>query len=88
MKFVKVGSIIGFVVGALPLLAFAFFSPGVDSEGLLDYVALTFGLVTLFGLIASALHQKWMWGFVVLQVVLIGLVFYETFSDAALYVGT
>jgi apolipoprotein N-acyltransferase len=88
MKFVKVGSIIGFVVGALPLLASAFFSPGVDSEGLLGYVALTFGLVTLFGLIASALHQKWMWGLVVLQVVLIGLVFYETFSDAALYVGT
>jgi len=52
------------------------------------YAALIFGLATLVGLAVSALRRKWVWGLVVAQAVRIGLVLFETFSQAALYIGT
>lgn len=88
MKTVTMASITAFVIGLVPLLAFAFFSPGIRSEGFWGYAALIFGLATLFGLTASALRRRWVWGLVVLQVILIGLVLYESISDAAMYIGT
>jgi len=83
-----IASVVAFIIGSFPLLAFAFLSPGISSEGLRGYAALIFGLATLVGLAVSALRRKWVWGLVVAQAVLIGLVLYETFSQAALYIGT
>jgi hypothetical protein len=81
-------SLTGFVLGAAPLLAFAFLSPGLRSEGIWGYAFFTLGLFTFAGLAVSALHRRWLWAFVTAQGILLGLVLYETFSDAALYVGT
>lgn len=77
-----------FVLGALPLAALAFFSPGLGAEGVWGYAFFGFGVLTLAGLIASAPHRRWLWALVAAQGILLGLVLYETFSDAALYVGT
>ena len=83
-----IASVAAFVIGTFPLLAFTFLSPGISSEGLRGYAALIFGLATLVGLTVSALRRTWVWGLVFAQAVLIGLVLYETFSQAALYIGT
>ena len=83
-----IASVAAFVIGSFPLLAFAFLSPGISSEGLRGYAALMFGLATLVGLTVSALRRTWVWGLVVAQAVLIGLVLFETISQAALYIGT
>jgi hypothetical protein len=88
MNRATIASVAAFVVGIVPLLAFTFFSPGISSEGLPGYAALIFGMATLVGLMISALRRKWVWGLVVLQAILIGLVLYEAFSQAALYIGT
>jgi hypothetical protein len=80
-------SLAGFVLGAVPLLAFAFFSPGLASEGIWGYAFFGLGLLTFAGLIVSALQRRWLWALVSVQGILLGLVLYEAFS-AALYVGT
>jgi len=81
-------SVTGFVLGAVPLLAFAFFSPGLGTEGIWGYAFFTLGLLTLAGLTISARYRRWLWALVTVQGILLGLVLYETFADAALYVGT
>ena len=81
-------SLAGFVLGAVPLLGLAFLSPGVRTEGAWGYAALAFGLLTLAGLVVSALSRPWFWVLATLQAILLGLVLYEAFSDASLYVGT
>ena len=81
-------SLAGFVLGAAPLLALALFSPGLRAEGIWGYACFALGLLTFAGLVVSALHRRWLWALVAVQGLLLGLVLYETFSDAALYVGT
>ena len=81
-------SVTGFALGVVPLLAFALFSPGLRAEGIWGYAFFTLGVLTFAGLIASAFRRRWLWALVAIQAILIGLVLYETFSDAALYVGT
>jgi hypothetical protein len=87
-KMIRVLSITGFVLGVAPLLAFSFFSPGLGTEGIWGYAFFTFGLLTFAGLITSAPRCRWLWALVIVQGILLGLVLYETLSDAALYVGT
>jgi hypothetical protein len=81
-------SLAGFVLGAVPLLGLAFLSPGLGTEGAWGYIALAFGLLTLAGLVVSALNNRWFWVLATLQATLLGLVLYEALSDASLYVGT
>jgi hypothetical protein len=81
-------SLTSFLLGAAPLLAFAFLSPGLRTEGVWGYAVFTFGLFTFAGLVISALYRRWLWALVTAQGILLGLVLYETFSDSALYVGT
>jgi hypothetical protein len=81
-------SIAGFVLGAIPLLALAFFSPGLRAEGMWGYALFAVGLLTLAGLVISAPRHRWLWAPVAVQGILLGLVLYETLSDAALYIGT
>jgi len=81
-------SITGFVLGAVPLLALAFFSPGLRTEGMWGYALFVLGLLTLAGLVISAPRRRWLWALVAVQGILLGLVLYETLSDAALYIGT
>jgi hypothetical protein len=83
-----IASITGFVLGAIPLLAFAFFSPGIDSESPWGYATLALAIAVLIGLTTSALRRKWVWGLVAVQILLLGLVLYEAFSNSALYFGT
>jgi hypothetical protein len=79
---------LAFAIGALPLLGVAFFSPGLRQERALGLVIFGFGLVTLVLLIMSP-HRRWGDKIViVLQVVLLVLVVYETLSGARLYLGT
>ena len=88
MNGLTISSIVAFILGVLPLLALAFFSPGITSEGYWAYAVLILAVVTLLGLVISAMRQKWIWILALLQLTLITLVLYETFSDAALYTGT
>ena len=88
MTILNVASIVAFPLGALPLLALTFLSPGLNSEGFWGYLAIAFGVATLIGLVFSARRRRFIWILVFLQAILIGFVLYETFSDAALYVGT
>lgn len=85
---IHVLSVTGFALGTVPLLAFAFFSPGLEAEGVWGYAFFTLGLLVFAGLIASAFRRRWLWALVAAQGILLGLVLYETFSDAVLYVGT
>jgi hypothetical protein len=78
----------GLIVGTVPLLALAFFSPGLRTEGIWGYAFFALGLLTFAGLVVSALRRRWLWVLVAVQGILLGLVLYETFSDAALYIGT
>jgi hypothetical protein len=77
-----------FALGALPILAFTFFSPGIQSEGPWGYVVAVFGVATLVCLSFAAARVRWVTAVAVVQAVLIALLLYEAFSDAALYVGT
>jgi hypothetical protein len=77
-----------FAVGALPILAFTFFSPGIRSEGPWGYFVAVFGAATLVCLSFAAVRIRWVRAIAVVQAVLIALLLYEAFSDAALYVGT
>ncbi|HTT07929.1 MAG TPA: hypothetical protein VMH34_03980 [Gammaproteobacteria bacterium] len=88
MDGLAISSMAAFVLGAIPLLALAFFSPGMNHEGYWAYAMFIIGATTLLGLVISARRRKWMWGLVLLQLTLLTLVLYETFSDAALYSGT
>jgi len=81
-------SLTAFVLGAVPLLAFSFFSPGLGSEGIWGYAFFAFGLLTLAGLTISALRRRRLWILVAVQGILLSLVLYEALSGAALYVGT
>jgi hypothetical protein len=81
-------SLTGFALGAVPLLALAFFSPGLRTEGIWGYALFVLGLLTFVGLIVSAPKHRWLCALATVQGILLGLALYETFSDAALYVGT
>jgi hypothetical protein len=85
---IQVLSLGGFVLGAAPLLAFAFFSPGLGTEGIWGYAFFALGLFTFAGLLVSALQRRWLWALVAVQGILLGLVLYEALSDAGLYIGT
>ena len=47
-----------FVVGIVPLLGLALFSPGISSNGVLGYSIFAFGLITLGLLIAAARYNR------------------------------
>jgi hypothetical protein len=79
---------LSFTIGTVPLLGVAFFSPGLRPEHALGLLIFGFGLLTLVLLIMSP-HRRWGDKIIlVLQVVLLALVVYETLSGARLYVGT
>jgi hypothetical protein len=71
-----------------PMLALTFFSPGLTSEGKLGVVIMVFGAVTLAFRVGVSLSNRKMIFLVVLQLILIGLVLFETFFDSVLYIGT
>ena len=77
-----------FVIGALPLLVLAFFSPGLVRTDLVSWMILLFGLVTGFLVVRLALREPWAWAVVVVQAALLGLVAYATLSGGRLYMGT
>ena len=77
-----------FAIGCAPLLAFAFFSPGLRSEGFVGLGVFAFGVLTLVALIAAARLRRSFWVLVGFQVVILALALIETFSDAVLYLGT
>ena len=72
----------------LPLLALTFFSPGLRAERVAGGAVFAFGLATLIPLFVSAREHKRDLFLVVVQVLLLALVIYETLSDARLYIGT
>ncbi|MFI5107301.1 MAG: hypothetical protein ACHP78_00480 [Terriglobales bacterium] len=80
--------VIFFLLGAVPLLALTFFSPGLGSEGYAGALILLFGIITLGLLFKAAQQYKWIWILVGIRCVLIGLVLYETLSGGRLYMGT
>jgi hypothetical protein len=88
MNFIAGFAVIGFLVGAIPLLAFTFFSPGLQSESPSGILAFIFGVVTYALLVVAARKRKALWGLVIIQTLLLAGVLIETFSDSALYVGT
>jgi hypothetical protein len=77
-----------FVIGFVPHLAIAFFSPGLGSNGTWDIFLGVISVSTIAILVLASLREKFIWGFVILQLLLIGPVLFQTFSDAKLYVGT
>lgn len=50
-----------FVLGTVPLLALAFFSPGLGAEGMLGKGVFLFGALALLGLIVAARYCRWLW---------------------------
>lgn len=78
---------VAFAVGTLPLLGLAFRSPGLQPEHTLGFVIFGFGLLTLLLLIMSP-HRRWSDKVLIaLQLVLLGLVVYETLSGSRFYGG-
>jgi hypothetical protein len=77
-----------FLLGGFPLLGLAFFSPGLGSEGAFGDLVFGYGLATLALLGLGARHRKWVLVLALFQIILLGLVLFETFSDSALYIGT
>jgi len=77
-----------FLLGGFPLLALAFFSPGLGAEGAFGVLVFGYGVATLALLLMAARLRRWVGVLVLLQVALLGLVLYETLSDSALYMGT
>lgn len=77
-----------FVVGFLPHLVFAFFSPGLGSNGFWDVALCFWSIFTLMALFLGSLKRRSLWFFTVAQIILMGLVLFQTFSDATLYMGT
>ena len=84
----RVTSIVLFFTGLLPLLAFTFFSPGLGSNGAWDIVVSAFSIITVVSLLLAARQRKRLLILVVLQIMLVGLLFYTTLFDGALYIGT
>jgi len=78
----------GSLLGALPLLAFAFFSPGLQSESPWGYITFIFGVITLVLLIFVARGKPIIWVLVVFQTLLLAAVLVESVSDSRLYIGT
>ena len=81
-------AVVLFSVGTLPLLFIAFLSSGLGSNGAWDLLLSAYSVLTLVCLIWAARKRKPLWALVGLQVLLMALVLYETFSDASLYMGT
>ena len=81
-------SILCFVLGVVPLLALAFFSPGIRSEGPTGVLIAVFGVITLLVLTQAARRNKPLWMLVVFQALLLAAVLFQTLSDARLYIGT
>lgn len=81
-------AIAGFLIGALPLLALTFFSPGLDSETKWGGLIFIFGIVTNVLLLLAAMKSRSLWLLVIIQTLLLAGVLIETFSDAILYIGT
>ena len=77
-----------FLISVIPLLAFAFFSSGLQSEGPWGYLTLAFGTITFLLLIVAARASRLIWILVVVQALLLAAVLIETFSDSRLYIGT
>ena len=77
-----------FLLGILPHLALAFFSPGLRSEGVLGIGLVMYSLTTLSCLLLAARRTKRIWVVVVFQIILMGTVLYESLSGARLYIGT
>ena len=77
-----------FIVGVVPHLLLAFFSPGLASEGTLGILFSLFSLTTLAALVISTRKNKKMWFLVFAQLVFMSLVVYESLSGANLYFGT
>ena len=88
MKWITPLSLILFGLGFLPHLAFTFFSPGLGSNGIFDGILGLFSFLTLILLILTAKTHKGIWVMVFLQLGLMALLLFQTFSDAALYIGT
>ena len=78
----------GIALGMIPLLAFAFFSPGLQSEAPWGYLTVLFGALTFLFLIVAAQASRLVWILVVFQALLLAAVLFETFSDSRLYIGT
>lgn len=70
------------------MLALIFFSPGLDAEGILVYAIVVFAMLTFAGLLITAFRYPLLWIPALVQCVLLALVLYQSFSDAALYLGT
>jgi hypothetical protein len=81
-------SIALFLVGILPHLALAFFSPGLSSEGALGIALVIYSITTLACLVLAARRTKRIWVVVVFQIILMGMVLYESISEGRLYIGT
>ena len=85
---ISIAGILGFVLGFLPLVGLIFFSPGLRSEGAPGLAVFGLAVVTLVLLLAAARRKGAFWIMVAIQILLVVGVLIETFSDAALYVGT
>jgi hypothetical protein len=88
MNLIVVFAVAGFLIGIIPLLAFAFFSPGLQSEAPWGYLTLAFGAITFLLLIVAARARRLIWILVVFQALLLAAVLFETLSDSRLYIGT
>ncbi len=88
MSLVVVLAVACFILGVIPLLAFAFFSPGLQSESPWGYLTFTFGVVTCLLLIFAARTRPAIWVLVLFQTLFLAAVLIESFSDSHLYIGT
>jgi hypothetical protein len=88
MKTLPVLARLAFAVGVIPLLGMTFFSPGLQTERLAGVGVLAFGIATFLLLVASARRHRPDRLLVLLQLLLLGLVLYESLSDARLYMGS
>lgn len=77
-----------FAVGFLPHLAFIFFSPGLGSNGIWDFVLGIWSTLTLATLIALSWRFNMLWFLTAIQIVLMTLLIAQALSDAAFYIGT
>jgi len=84
----SVVSVLCFVLGVVPMLALAFFSPGLRSEGATGLLVGVFGVGTLLLLTLAARRNKPLWILVAFQALLLAALLFQTFSDARLYIGT
>lgn len=88
MRTLPVLARVAFAVGVIPLLGMTFFSPGLQSERLVGVGVVTFAMATLLLLGVSARRHRRDRLLVLLQLLLLGLVLYESLSDARLYIGS